>query len=111
MAARLVALIERTDLHPASRHSVGFPQELAGSSFPETMPWPRVLVIEERADGVFLDRYTENGAPAGDTWHTTVEAAKEQAKAEYAGMLSVWTEVPPEVSDDKVVPFALRSAG
>ena len=40
------------------------PEELAADNGPgELLPWPRVLVIQEKPDGVFLDRYTEDGRP------------------------------------------------
>jgi hypothetical protein len=107
---RLVALVRRTDLHPESRHVIGLPRELANRQEGlEVMPWPRVLLIVKRPDGVFLDRYDENGRPAGDTWHMSVQDAQDQAEEEYEGMLTEWREVPPTIDDDALLRFALSS--
>ena len=107
MPTRLVALVQVTDLHPQSRHTSGFPAEVGGETS-ETMPWPRVLAIVEREDGVFLDRYGEGGEIGGDTWHQSIDDAKDQAANEYAGLVSEWIEVPPGTHDDELVSFALR---
>lgn len=110
MSLRLVALVRPTDLHPESRHVVGLPRELAiDGEGREVMPWPRVLLIEERPDGVFLDRYDEHSRPGGDTWHMNLQDAQDQAEEEYDGMLTEWREVPPEIDDEQLVSFALSS--
>jgi hypothetical protein len=70
------------------------------------MPLARVLVVETRSDGTFLDRYDDTGAGAGDTWHMSIEDAKEQAGLEYGADLSSWTEVPESEGDP--VAFAFR---
>jgi hypothetical protein len=72
------------------------------------MPVARVLVVENRPDGTFLDRYDESGGEAGDTWHQSIDEAKQQAVAEYGENLGPWTEVPD--SEDDPVAFALRLA-
>jgi len=41
------------------------------------------LEIREEDYGCFLIRYDARGAFAGDTWHGTVEEAKEAARCEY----------------------------
>ena len=71
------------------------------------MPWPRVLLIEERNDGVFLDRFADDGSSAGDTWHVDVAEAKAQAEAEYGGMLTEWNPVPGALTGREAVAFAL----
>ena len=108
MGARFVALVAVTDIHPRTRHSEGLPEELGGSQ-PRQLPWPRVLVIRDGSDGVSLDRFTEAGKEAGDTWHFTIADAKEQAEDEYSGMLSDWASVPDSVSDGELLTFALAS--
>lgn len=108
---RHVAVIHPTDLHPATRHATGLPVELAngiGASAP--MPWPCVVLIHRNGSGIFLDRYTRDGQPAGDTWHTSLQEAKEQAAEEYNGMLGRWVEVPNDIPDDLVVAFALENS-
>jgi hypothetical protein len=47
------------------------------------MPIAEALLIEVEADGVFLFRLSADGQFAGDTWHESVEEAKEQAKFEF----------------------------
>jgi hypothetical protein len=64
-----------------------------------------VLVIEQREDGVFLLRYSRTGEFGGDTWHTSMSEAKEQAATEYDGLIEEWVPVPPETEDP--VAFAL----
>lgn len=63
------------------------------------MPAAQILVITERADGVVLDRLAEDGAEAGDTWHTSVEDAKEQAIYEYGEKVIGWLPMPEGVTD------------
>src|SRR5438876_12133363 len=57
-----------------ARHFAG-PTEPAG--LPIELPWPDIVLIEERPDGVFLFRFSADGEDAGDTWHRTVDAAKD----------------------------------
>jgi hypothetical protein len=74
----------------------------------QRMAIPRVVVIESRPDGIFLDRFDESGASVGDTWHESIDDAKAQALAEYAENLGPWTSVP--TSQEDAVVFALRLA-
>jgi hypothetical protein len=64
------------------------------------------LVIEERPDGVFLYRYNAQGVCVGDTWHMSVDDAKNQASYEYECLVQYWTDVPSEVED--AVDFGLN---
>jgi len=79
-----------------TRHFAG-PTEPAGP--PLELPWPDIVLIEERPEGVFLFRFSADGEDAGDTWHRTVDAAKDQARDEYGDVLTEWRSVPSEVSD------------
>jgi hypothetical protein len=63
-----------------------------------------VLLIEQKPDGIFLFRFSADGCCVGDTWHMSIEDAKEQAKFEFSDLISEWRPVPPEVDD--VVQFA-----
>jgi hypothetical protein len=63
------------------------------------MAAPRVLVLENRPDGIFLDRFSESGDEAGDTWHESIDNAKAQALAEYGENLGCWAEVPASEDD------------
>jgi hypothetical protein len=70
------------------------------------MSLPSLLVIEQRSDGVFLYRYTLDQQCVGDTWHQSIDEAKDQATLEYREQVSAWHEIPPEVSD--VIAYAKR---
>jgi hypothetical protein len=59
---------------------------------------------------VFLDRVTIDGSSAGDTWHESVDDAKEQALAEYDGMLGEWHQFPAGLLEGAVVEYALSRA-
>lgn len=106
---RFVAVVRRPYEGAPSRHYVGLPPIDPGDpDTRERMAVPRVLVLESRPDGVFLDRYDESGDEAGDTWHQSIDDAKEQAQVEYGEQLGPWTEVPENEGDP--VAFALRLA-
>jgi hypothetical protein len=67
------------------------------------------LLIECKADGIFLVRFGAAGEVAGDTWHESLEDAKGQATSEYGRDIE-WVRVPADVED--VVAFAQgRQAG
>ena len=55
----------------------------------------KVLLIDERVDGFFLERLTDRGEPAGTTQHDTMDEAMWQAYSEYE--LSDWTLCPDGV--------------
>jgi hypothetical protein len=89
------------------KHYRGFPPELtAGKDQRELMEAPALLAIEEKQDGMFLFRFTAKGQVVGDTWHTTLEEAKHQARFEFGELLSDWKSVPAEVED--LVSFGLK---
>jgi hypothetical protein len=69
------------------------------------MPAAAVVILEEHSEGVFLDRYSESGAFAGDTWHQTVELAKEQARFEFDVEPAGWETVPDDVD---IVAYAMQ---
>jgi hypothetical protein len=61
------------------------------------MPFaPATRVEIEPSDGAskacFLIRYDERGSFAGDTWHESLTAAKEQAEWEFGILMSDWRE-------------------
>lgn len=106
MAKVLFARVARRNIVPEGRHRAGLPPELHGGvDERRTLPHPRVVLIDHRADGVFLLRYAEDAIFAGDTWHPSVEEAKEQAMDEYGLALQDWQAVPDGESDP--VRFAL----
>lgn len=109
MKTRLVALVRKTKEPPRVRHFEGMPPEISGErkDSRKLLPWPRVLMLEENSDGIFLFRLGEDGGNVGDTWHTSIEDAKAQAEYEYGDGLGEWKQMPPEITDP--VAFALNS--
>jgi len=107
MAKRLIALVgPEKDKH--SIHFLGLPPELtSGVDYRERLPWPRVVLIEEKTSGVFLIRFTADGKVCGDTWHQSIDEAKEQAVFEYGDLLAEWRSVPQDVADP--IAFALNA--
>jgi hypothetical protein len=58
-------------------------------------PQVKVLLIAERVDGFFLQRFTDRGQLVGDTQHDTLDEAMWQAYTEY--VLSDWSFCPDDV--------------
>ena len=102
---RLYALI-KTGKKSKVRHFRGFPPQLTGGKDDrKDFPAAGVLVIEKIPDGIFLIRYTQDGSFAGDTWHKTVEDAKNQANYEYGKLLREWQSLSNDVTD--IISFIL----
>jgi hypothetical protein len=101
MGKRCYAIVRQEEGAPPVRHFVGLPPELAaGKPGPVPFPRPDVLIITaDPQGGVMLDRYTADGAVAGDTWHETGQYAMDQAQLEYADAVGEWREVPEGVED------------
>jgi len=100
----LVALVEKSVRARQGRHFTGLPPELTGDvDNRQKLPPALVLIIEEKADGIFLFRFTEDRAFAGDTWHQTIDEAIDQAIHEYGELH--WKKVPEEIGDP--ISFAL----
>jgi hypothetical protein len=107
---RLTAKVTGRLTEPKVKHYVGFPPEMTeGKDLREQLDIPVLVAIEEKPDGVFLFRFAADGQVVGDTWHMTVEEAKQQAQYEFGVLLSNWIPVPPDVKD--VVLFGLNSEG
>jgi hypothetical protein len=66
------------------------------------MGWPAYVVIGPQSGGIFLTRYTSEGEEVGDTWHASVEEAKEQAGEEYRDLIGTWHTVPDTIPDHEV---------
>lgn len=99
---RLYAAVGPPTDYPPVRHLVGLPPELEGEEDDarERLPWPKVIIVETNPDaGVTLLRLALGGAFAGDTWHPSVEEAKEQASYEFGASLGEWQEIPQDVSN------------
>jgi hypothetical protein len=100
MPIRLVAKIIAHPRDPKVKHYRGLPPELtAGKDHRELMQAPAFIAIEEKPDGVFLFRFSNDGQVLGDTWHMTIEEAKHQAHFEFGDLASDWKPVPADVED------------
>ena len=105
---RLYAAIHARVLHPRTSHVVGSLSEaIDRPEAAQPLPSPDILVIEKESEGnVFLYRLTRSGEAGGDTWHPSVEEAKEQAEYEYGATLDEWRDVPTTQADARA--FAVR---
>jgi hypothetical protein len=79
---------------PRVRHYVGFPD----SADRRELPRPTVVLIDEKPDGFYLIRLTNDGTFCGDTWHQSDEDARGQAEFEF-DQVGVWREIPADVTD------------
>lgn len=66
------------------------------------MGWPAFLLMETRSEGVFLVRFDDSLQVVGDTWHLNESDAKQQAEAEYRGLLGAWRSLPVDLSDEEI---------
>jgi hypothetical protein len=99
MIKRLLSILSPSQVGEV-KHYVGLPPELThGMDQREQMAFPAFLVLEETPDGTFLYRYDAKGQCVGDTWHLTIDAAKDQAACEYKGALGTWQDIAPEIED------------
>ena len=67
---------------------------VATQNGPLPCPVPSYVVIEEQDGAFYLFRYTEEGACIADTWHLSIEEAKNQAEFEYEIRDNDWFEWP-----------------
>ena len=65
----------------------------AASHGPSAIPDPDYVVIEEQAGAFYLLRFSRENECLADTWHLTVEEAKNQAEFEYGIKTTDWVEV------------------
>ena len=92
---RSLSLVGPLEGHRRVTQTAGFP--IDPSKLP---PAPDVILLVGDADGgAMLFRYTAHGEFAGDTWHATVEDAREHAIYDYSDALGDWVEVPIDVED------------
>jgi hypothetical protein len=101
---RLVALIGPISGQRYAVHTANYPMN------PDKMlpVADVVLLVAEDDQSAMLFRYTAHGEFGGDTLHTTVAEAKEEAAEEYAEALLAWEDVPDDIDDAHL--FAVRYA-
>ena len=54
-----------------------------------------MLLIAQRVDGFFLERFTDRGEPVGTTQHDTMDEAMDQAYSQYDA-ISGWRLCPDD---------------
>lgn len=59
------------------------------------VPDPKAVEIVEQDGAVYLLRFDQNGECVADTWHETIEAAKEQASFEFGVEERDWEDMEP----------------
>ena len=92
---RLLALVGAND-------GTGRPAPTDGAPLDPSklLPAADVLLLVAGSDpDAMLFRYTAYGELGGDTWHLTVDDAKQYASDEYGDALFPWEEVPDDVTD------------
>lgn len=104
---RLLAKVGISTEKARVHHYRGLPPELTdGEAHREPMEKPDFVIIENRSDGIFLTRYDSGGNPLGDTWHVTIEEAKEQANYEFGIRQLHWISISDDITD--VVAFGAK---
>ena len=105
MKARYSAGVIYAPKEPKTKHDQGLPP--GGMDSRQPMESPALLVIEQKPDGAFLFRFMADRCCVGDTWHESVDAARQQAVFEFDDRLATWILVPDEVDDP--ISFGLAS--
>lgn len=93
---REIALAGKPSNHGG--HRAGLPESLRRGVASRPLPDAYFVVVVESAGQLFLVRAADDGSFAGDTWHESLEEAKEKAAREYPA-LSRWIPVPDDVAD------------
>jgi len=92
---RALALVGPVEGRRRVTQTAGFPIDPS-----KMLPAPDVILLIANADpGAMLFRYTAHGEFAGDTWHPSVDDAREHAIYDYSDALGAWVDVPEDVDD------------
>ena len=92
---RSLALVGPLASHRRVTQTAGFPIDPS-----KMLPAPDVVLLIAGDDpGAMLFRYTAHGEFAGDTWHPSVDDAREQSIYDYSDALGEWVDVPEKVED------------
>lgn len=67
-----------------------------------------ILLVAGPDPGAMLFRYTARGEFGGDTWHPSLDSAREQVEFEYEDAVGEWVHVPKHVDDAHA--YAIRYA-
>lgn len=78
-----------------TRHRVGGVQP-DGSFAAKSLPIASWLEIVDEQEGVYLFHYDSDGVCVADTWHQSVEEAKQQAEFEFGVDREGWVKLEKE---------------
>jgi hypothetical protein len=111
MVLLLMTKLRQIPAESPTRHFLGLPPQLTGGvDHRVPLPQPRILIIDQDPEGFLLLRYSDSGEFGGDTWHSELEDAKQQAEFEYRGFIVGWRPVPEHVTQiTDCVSFALAN--
>src|SRR5271168_487391 len=85
---------EVLSLAPTSRAQSESGDHLSDVGTGGPLPQVKVLLIAERVDGFFLERFTDRGELVGDTQYETLDEAMRVAYSEYT--ISNWRFCPDD---------------
>lgn len=95
---RLLNILAAIGQEGKTRHYIGLPPSLTGGKDQrKRLVAARFLVVVDNPDGYFMYRFDFSGLCVGDTWHSTLLDAQEQAIYEYGNDLGGWTEIPCDI--------------
>ena len=95
-------VLQDTITHPTTRHYRRLPSEITGNiDSRESLPWPRILIIENTEEGFFINRYNASGEKCGNTWHQNTDDVKHQISCEYGDLAGDFVVIPNALPDIK----------
>jgi hypothetical protein len=81
--------------HPPTARVQSESGDLSKVGTGQTLPQVKILLIAQRVDGFFLERFTDHGELVSDTQHETLDDAMRQAYSEYEA-ISDWRLCPDD---------------
>ena len=108
MPNTLILILDRGVISSTVKHFDGLPPELTeGQDTRKEMGAPLFLTIMEMDSGIFLHRFDGEGRCVGDTWHTSVEEARDQARFEYNCDDNTWKSIPDHIAYEQFPEYGL----
>jgi hypothetical protein len=81
--------------HAAASPAPSSPGSSSGAPAGRPAPQVKILLIAQKVDGFYLERFTDHGKRVGDTLHETLDDAMYQAYSEYDA-ISDWRLCPDD---------------
>lgn len=97
MSKKLFTKVYKEKIIKPSIHKQGLPNKLSGE-VPISLKYPDFLIIDIKSvNNIFLLRFDSDGREITDTWHLTIQEAKNQATYEYGNAIEEWEEIPDKI--------------